>query len=66
MEAVVRSLLRFLRNDGGATAIEYGLICAIMSIVVVTSFPAVWESASGVFQTISDAFATALDAEAAQ
>lgn len=30
-------LLRLVKNDSGATAIEYGLIAAVMAVVVVTA-----------------------------
>jgi pilus assembly protein Flp/PilA len=35
-EATMSLLVRFLRNESGATAIEYGLIAAGISIAIIT------------------------------
>ncbi len=49
-------LLRKLRKDQcGATAIEYGLIAAIISIAGVVSFLAMGNSLNRIFDTISSA-----------
>jgi len=49
-------LFRRLRKDGrGATAIEYGLIAAIISIAGVVSFIAMGDSLNRIFDTISTA-----------
>ncbi len=49
-------LLRRLRKDNrGATAIEYGLIAAIISIAGVVSFIAMGDSLNRIFDTISTA-----------
>lgn len=53
---VMFRLLRRLRKDGrGATAIEYGLIAAIISIAGVVSFIAMGDSLNRIFDTISTA-----------
>lgn len=55
-------LLRKLRKDQcGATAIEYGLIAAIISIAAVVSFNSMGDSLNRIFDTIS----TAIDSNAA-
>jgi len=43
----------FLKDESGATAIEYGLIAAGISIVIVASVNAVGSSLIGRFSTIS-------------
>ncbi len=49
-------LFRRLRKDNrGATAIEYGLIAAIISIAGVVSFIAMGDSLNRIFDTISTA-----------
>ena len=43
----------FLKDESGATAIEYGLIAAGISIVIVASVSAVGSSLSVTFGTVS-------------
>lgn len=38
---------RFLRNESGATAIEYGLLCALIFLAIVTSISALANSQNG-------------------
>ena len=40
---------RFLKNESGATAIEYGLIAALIAVAGITAFTAVGNSVSGTF-----------------
>ena len=44
---------RFLKDDAGATAIEYGLIAALIAVVLVGALQAVGSSLSGAFTKIS-------------
>jgi len=46
-------LIAFAKNDGGATAIEYGLIAALIAVVIITAVQAVGTSLSTTFSTIS-------------
>jgi pilus assembly protein Flp/PilA len=48
-------LLRFLRNESGATAIEYGLIAAGISIAIVAVVKNVGTNLSGTFTSIQNA-----------
>lgn len=50
-----RLLRRLRKDDRGATAIEYGLIAAIISIAGVVSFIAMGDSLNRIFDTISSA-----------
>lgn len=50
-----RLLRRLRKEDRGATAIEYGLIAAIISIAGVVSFIAMGDSLNRIFDTISTA-----------
>ena len=45
---------RFLRNESGATAIEYGLIAALMAVACIAAFEAFGGSLQGLFQRVSD------------
>ena len=44
---------QFLRNEAGATAIEYGLIAALIAVVIITGVTAVGTSLSTTFTSIS-------------
>jgi pilus assembly protein Flp/PilA len=44
---------RFLKDESGATAIEYGLIAALVAVVLVTALSAMGTKLSSTFQTVS-------------
>jgi pilus assembly protein Flp/PilA len=44
---------RFLRDESGATAIEYGLIAALIAVVIITGVTAVGTNLSTTFTTLS-------------
>jgi pilus assembly protein Flp/PilA len=44
--------LRFLRNDSGATAIEYAIIAGTLSIAIVTAVTAVGTSVNTMFTSV--------------
>ncbi|WP_337185864.1 Flp family type IVb pilin [Phenylobacterium sp.] len=50
---------RFLKDESGATAIEYGLIAALIAVVLVGALQAVGGSLQGAFETISQEVNTA-------
>ncbi len=50
---------RFLKDESGATAIEYGLIAALVAVVLVTALTAVGTNLSAVFNNISGKLAAA-------
>jgi pilus assembly protein Flp/PilA len=43
---------RFAQDESGATAIEYGLIAALISVALIVAATAVGGSLSGLFTTI--------------
>ena len=43
---------RFVRDESGATAIEYGLIAALVAVVIITAVTAVGTGLSSTFNTI--------------
>ena len=47
------NFLAFLKDESGATAIEYGLIAAGISIVIVASVQSVGSTLNGIFSTVS-------------
>jgi pilus assembly protein Flp/PilA len=46
-------LKNFWKNESGATAIEYGLIAALIAVVIITGVTAVGTSLSTTFTNIS-------------
>jgi len=46
---------RFARNESGVTAIEYGLIAALIAVVIITAVTSVGTSLTGIFQTVATA-----------
>jgi pilus assembly protein Flp/PilA len=44
---------RFVRDESGATAIEYGLIAALIAVVIITAVTTVGTKLSATFNTIS-------------
>jgi pilus assembly protein Flp/PilA len=51
--------LRFMRNQQGATAIEYALVAGLISIAVVGSFNLVAGRTIGMWNFVSDTFSNA-------
>jgi pilus assembly protein Flp/PilA len=47
------SIKRFLRDESGATAVEYGLLTALISLVMIVSLNAVGVGLSNTFSTAS-------------
>ena len=44
---------RFIRDESGATAIEYGLIAALIAVVVIGAIKLVGTNLSSVFTSVS-------------
>ncbi|MDX1974428.1 MAG: Flp family type IVb pilin [Rickettsiales bacterium] len=49
----MKTFVNFLKNEDGATAIEYGLIAALISIVAIASMQSLGNSLSTRFSTIA-------------
>jgi pilus assembly protein Flp/PilA len=54
-ELVMKSLVAFLKDESGATAIEYGLIAAGISVAIITVVKSVGTNLSGVFTSVQNA-----------
>jgi pilus assembly protein Flp/PilA len=46
-------MTRFMKDESGATAIEYGLIAALVAVVLVTALTAMGAKLSGTFDAVS-------------
>ena len=55
-----RFLSRFLRDESGATSIEYGMILALMFLVILGALQAFGGTGSGIFNTAMDKLRTAM------
>ena len=49
----MKKLMRFLKDEDGVTAIEYGLIAALIAVVIIIAVSAVGVSLNKIFNTIS-------------
>jgi pilus assembly protein Flp/PilA len=52
--AIRRNLRRLLADDGGATAIEYGLICALIAIAMMGGLSALGGGAGGMWSNLAN------------
>ena len=48
---------RFVRDESGATAIEYGLIAALISVVIITVLTTIGTNLNTKFTSVSNALA---------
>ncbi len=53
-------LMFFLKDDSGATAIEYGLIAALVSVAAIGALTAMGQSLNTMFTTVSSALDSAV------
>ncbi len=51
--------LKLLKNEEGATAIEYGLIAALISVVIIAALQLTGNSLKTVFNNVSNTLTTA-------
>jgi pilus assembly protein Flp/PilA len=50
----LRSITRIVSDESGATAIEYGLIAALVSVVAIGALKAIGGNLSTTFTSVSD------------
>ena len=55
----MKTMIRFLRDEDGTTAIEYGLIAALISVAAIAAMTAVGTSLQGTFTSVSTALSGA-------
>jgi pilus assembly protein Flp/PilA len=53
--AMIGSLVRFLKDEAGATAIEYGLIAAGISVAIITVVQSLGTALNTTFTSVSAA-----------
>ena len=52
---LIQGVTRFLRDEEGATAIEYGLIAALIAVVIILAVTGMGKSVANVFTEICGA-----------
>lgn len=53
MEKFVLATRRFMRDEEGVTAIEYGLIAALIAVVIIANVDAIGKALNTTFGTIA-------------
>jgi pilus assembly protein Flp/PilA len=51
--------VRFVKDDSGVTAIEYGLIAGLIAVVIIAAVTIVGTDLKGIFTSVSTALAAA-------
>ncbi len=51
----MKKFLRFFKDEEGVTAIEYGLIAALIAVLIVAAVTAIGLKLQGTFQTVDSA-----------
>jgi pilus assembly protein Flp/PilA len=54
------TMVRFLDDEDGATAIEYGIIAALMGVALIAAFILFGESLTGLFGYVRDSSINAM------
>ena len=54
----MKKFVRFMNDESGATAIEYGLIAAAMGLMLVAVMPALSTAVSDVFTSLTTGMST--------
>ncbi len=57
---MIAKMIAFIGDEDGATAIEYGLIAALVSVAAIGALTAMGASLSSLFNTVSTALSTAV------
>jgi len=47
------NFVKMLRNDDGATAIEYGLIAALIAVAAITALTSIGSNLNGTFSNVA-------------
>ena len=53
MKNLQMAMTRFMKEEEGVTAIEYGLIAALIAVVIITAVSAVGTNLSGIFSFVA-------------
>jgi pilus assembly protein Flp/PilA len=56
---MIGKMIAFVKDEDGATAIEYGLIAALVSVAAIGALTAMGNSLSTMFNTVSSSLSSA-------
>ena len=51
----MKKIARFFKDESGATAIEYGLIAALIAVAIITGVTSLGDNAAVTFEGVADA-----------
>lgn len=51
---MTKFISKFVKDESGATAIEYGLIAALIAVVIIAAVTTLGTKLSGTFSTVAD------------
>ena len=51
---MLTAITQFIRDEEGATAVEYGLMAALIAAVIITAVTSIGSNLSTVFQKVAD------------
>jgi len=55
----MKLITKIFKNEDGATAIEYGLIAALIAVAAITAMTSLGENLSGTFENVGEELAAA-------
>lgn len=55
MQTIINQAKHFLRDEDGATMVEYALMLALIAVVCIVAVTAIGKGANNMFNTIADA-----------
>ena len=58
-ERSMTTMRKFVKDDSGATAIEYGLIAALVSVAIIAILNTLGDNLNATFTDVSDQLSTA-------
>lgn len=50
---IMKTIINLLKNESGATAIEYGLIAALISVAIIVAVSAIGTNLQGTFNKVA-------------
>ena len=54
----MEKLMQFLKDEEGATAVEYGLMVALIAVVIIAAVTAIGTNLSGTFENVAEEIKT--------
>jgi pilus assembly protein Flp/PilA len=55
---MIKTIKTFIRDESGATAIEYGLIAALVAVAIIGALTVLGQELTNIFQYVADTLAS--------